>query len=574
MASKKVASARTTQLVSTYGIGALFPAMDESFMVLGLSEWPDQDGTEIAEPRLARALGVHGFRTPPSGGTKGPSVPVVRFPRWYSCPQCHRLDELQRFCSWDEHECPDCHCTLVPSRFVACCPRGHIEDFPYFTWVHAGQRDLQHQGDHRMRLRSSGGSSSLGAISVSCSCGVQDVSMAHSFDADALKKLAPCRGQRPWLSGATDEDCSETLRTLQRGSSNVWFSSVRSALSIPPWSHTVQRLVDRHWKILRNAGDDSLPALVRDLALPGIDVDDLVAAVTARRSGEESEAPTEEDLRRDEYKALSAGQPDASVHQQFVVRPVGALPETAGDFELVSEVARLREVRALDGFTRVRPHDPQEEQDRRARLSLAIPDWLPAMEVLGEGIFLRFDPQRLAQWESSDFARRRTAVVQQAEERRAKEWKLREVVVVRARELLLHTFAHVLLNELSLDAGYPVASLRERVYAADDQAGVLLYTASSDSAGSLGGLAAQSAPERIEAVVTSAVRRASWCSSDPVCIEATSTGADGLNMAACHACVVLPETSCDLQNAHLDRATLVGTLDDPSTGYFGGRLLA
>ena len=66
------------------------------------------------------------------------------------------------------------------------------------------------------------------------------------------------------------------------------------------------------------------------------------------------------------------------------------------------------------------------------------------------------------------------------------------------RMVLLHTLAHVLINEWSLDAGYPAASLRERLYAADDMAGVLIYTATSDSAGSLGGLVAQGEPERLD----------------------------------------------------------------------------
>ena len=114
------------------------------------------------------------------------------------------------------------------------------------------------------------------------------------------------------------------------------------------------------------------------------------------------------------------------------------------------------------------------------------------------------------------------------------------------------------MTELSLDAGYPVASLRERVYSGEGQSGILVYTASADSAGSLGGLSAQSQPDRIWAVVQNAIRRARWCSSDPVCIESTGSGADALNLAACHACVLLPETSCERMNHVLDRATLVG----------------
>jgi hypothetical protein len=102
----------------------------------------------------------------------------------------------------------------------------------------------------------------------------------------------------------------------------------------------------------------------------------------------------------------------------------------------------------------------------------------------------------------------------------------------------------------------------------DEQAGVLVYTASSDSAGSLGGLSAQSRPDRIWSVVLSAILRAGWCSSDPVCIESSNTGADALNLAACHACLLLPETSCERMNHILDRAVLVGRPGFPHEGFF------
>jgi hypothetical protein len=134
--------------------------------------------------------------------------------------------------------------------------------------------------------------------------------------------------------------------------------------------------------------------------------------------------------------------------------------------------------------------------------------------------------------------------------------------------VLLHTLAHVLINEWSLEAGYPSASLRERLYAADDMAGVLVYTATSDSAGSLGGLVAQGEPEPLDRAVRSAIRRAEWCSSDPLCMEAEAAGSTGTNLAACHACVMLPETSCEHNNILLDRALLVGTPEEPSLGFF------
>jgi hypothetical protein len=198
------------------------------------------------------------------------------------------------------------------------------------------------------------------------------------------------------------------------------------------------------------------------------------------------------------------------------------------------------------------------------------------MEVHGEGVFLRLDEDRLGTWEKTVAVAARVERMRTAHQR---------VLVQRAdtpssvvsspatpRMVLLHTLAHVLINEWSLEAGYPAASLRERLYAADDMAGVLVYTATSDSAGSLGGLVAQGEPELLRHAVLSAVRRAEWCSSDPLCMETEASGTGGVNLAACHACVMLPETSCEHNNILLDRALLVGTPDDPRLGYFEGVL--
>jgi hypothetical protein len=136
------------------------------------------------------------------------------------------------------------------------------------------------------------------------------------------------------------------------------------------------------------------------------------------------------------------------------------------------------------------------------------------------------------------------------------------------RLLLAHSFAHALINQLSLDAGYPAASLRERLYVFDDAIGVLIYTATSDSAGSLGGVIAQGAPERLGPAVEEALERYEWCSNDPVCIETEAAGAEALNLAACHACALLPETSCEHMNTLLDRGVLIGIPEDRSCGFF------
>jgi hypothetical protein len=234
---------------------------------------------------------------------------------------------------------------------------------------------------------------------------------------------------------------------------------------------------------------------------------------------------------------------------------------------------RLREVRALQTFTRVDEPSPSDDILRRSPLSGRRLDWLPAIEVSGEGVFLRLDDEKLRRWEELAGPTLRAEHIRDnhnalLRERAAEGAKVIPTSPSSPRFLLVHTLAHILINEWSLDGGYPAAALRERLYVGKDMAGLLIYTATSDSAGSLGGIVAQGDPKRLRTALASALHRAEWCSNDPLCMESEAGGADSLNLAACHACVLLPETSCEMNNTLLDRAALIGTQENTAIGYF------
>jgi hypothetical protein len=567
MAAAIKGQVRRSQLVTTYGVGAVIAVEDESFMVTGIDRWP-QGQPDLHEPRLERRLGVQGFRQPPAREGK-PDIPVVRYPRWYSCPKCRRLADHRALAgAFDSNKCALCARTLVPSRFVVVCNKGHIGDFPYMRWVHEGK---QSEGDHELFIEAKGATAGLRDIIVSCSCGRRRT-MDKAFDKNAFQKIASCRGQRPWLQ-APPEDCGTVIRALQRGASNVWFGSVRSAISIPPWSEAAFQLLNAYWAILRAIPDNATRATIENLKLAreGFSVDDLVQAVQDRKTLEGIDISevtvTEEEFRRQEFDALSRGQPETSGQQQFVAVegdvPVGLQPWISK----VMKVKRLREVRALDGFTRLLPPGLGGEI---APLSVEPEGWLPGIEVKGEGIFLVLAEDRLTTWAALPGVMERAGWINERYIARGLAWGRPADRTITARLVAVHTFAHALINQLSLEAGYPAASLRERLFAFEEAAGLLIYTATTDSAGSLGGVIAHAEPDRLLASVREAIGRYSWCSSDPVCIETTSAGTDALNLAACHACALLPETSCEEMNVILDRGLLVGTPEDPTIGLFAG----
>jgi hypothetical protein len=198
--------------------------------------------------------------------------------------------------------------------------------------------------------------------------------------------------------------------------------------------------------------------------------------------------------------------------------------------------------------------------------------WLPAIEVRGEGIFVEINTDKFRNWIERSSTRIATLLREYERRRTVRNLAARNIDV---RFIMIHTLAHALIKELTFTCGYGSASLRERLYCnlenpEEPMNGLLIYTASGDSEGTLGGLVAQAQPERFERLVEEALRRSLWCSNDPVCMESPGDGALSSNLAACHGCILLPETSCEEGNRLLDRGVLVGTIDDPGLGFFRG----
>lgn len=589
---RPIGQVRRAQQITTYGVGSLVAVEDQSFIVGGLDLWKNDRGLELREPRLEKWLGVEAFRFPPADvPSSGEGVAVRRFPLWYSCAECGDLQEYRRFGSAAKNTCNVCGTTLTPSRFIVACEHGHIDDFPYWQWVHFGDESgAEPCRGGTLKLSSTGQSAALRSIVISCSCG-RESTMDGAFGRAALSRLGiRCAGGKPWLGpGIRDMDCDRPPRTLQRGSSAAWFPVVRSSLSIPPWSRRLQDLLDSEGYYEMWADEDEAVVMRQaarstKLVDAGYTPGEVWRAVQQRKALIEAgriavdELPggfeAGEELRRQEFKELCHTVRESKEDVHFVCVPpedAGLTPPPAGIGQTML-VTRLREVRALTSFVRVDVPSPTDSDVRQARLASEAVRWLPAIDVSGEGVFLRLDDDRLAEWETRPSVVKRAGIVRDRHEealrRRTKETRVTSRVS--PRYLLVHTLAHALINEWSLDAGYSASALRERLFVDDtEMAAMLIYTATSDSAGSLGGVVAQGRPARLALTLQSALARASWCSADPLCMEADATGTDSLNLAACHACVLLPETSCEMNNTVLDRAMLVGTREEPEIGFFG-----
>lgn len=579
----ELGSVRRSQLITTYGVGSIVAIDSNSGMIAGIHRWRADSGTEVFEPRLQKLLNVSRFVAPPAKmsevgvgrfrRTRDRNIPVVRFPTIHWCPHCLKLDRYDALAD-DSGKCVSCGYVPVPSRFLICCEDGHIDDFPYMEWVHRGPAP---GGRHELSAHTVGLSASLADFEIECSCGAKRT-MEGAFSPGAFLDWFWCTGRQPWLGGERAR-CKKIPRTVQRGASNIYFPVTASAISIPPWSDSIKEIINRHWSMILAIPEDTLPEVIRGMGIcdgTTYTPEQVAELILERRQGlEGGPVVTEDDLRRQEYEALITGRAEVSKDQDFVCIPAGGGAEIEHICDKVMAVTRLREVRALTGFTRLRPAEPGET-DRIAKLSYHGDEgWLPAAEVLGEGVFFQLREDLIANWiEANPLVSERAAAIDDNYKRRSRSMGIVPSMVITPKFLLLHTLAHMLIDQWALDSGYPAGALRERLYCSEGKggtqepmAGILIYTAASDSAGSLGGVVSQAARGKLSAALEGLYRNARWCSSDPLCIESAAGGVDGLNLAACHACCLLPETSCEHQNLFLDRALLVGTETAPEIGF-------
>jgi hypothetical protein len=573
-AAAPVGKVRRAQMITTYGVGSMIAIDEASYIVAGLDEWKVNRAQQTYEPRLQRVLGVSELFLPPAQSPYHGAA-LHRFPTYYSCNRCTLLQPYGRF--GGKGSACACGGALIPSRFVLACEDGHLEDFPYRAWVHRGVQD-DGPCNRDLRMITTGRTASLRSIEIVCGCG-HKASMEGAFRRSELRKLGiRCSGLRPWLRGGERvPGCVRLPRTMQRGSSAAWFSVVRSSLAIPPWSTRLQQLIDPHFSMWRGEDDAVIErqAARAHLISGTITARHIIDAVRRREQletgGASDQVDLDMDLKVEEYEQLCAPTDDDE-SDDFECRPIDGDPPSP-QIAQVMLVTRLREVRVLQSFTRVEAPSAADPATRKAALSVAQLDWLPAMEVAGEGVFLRLCGDRLRAWEVEPEVRARTGKIIASYDRllaRRAEASGRPAPPSRvtARSILIHTLAHLLINEWSLDAGYSASAMRERLYTDAEMSGLLIYTATSDSAGSLGGIVRQGEPGRLARTLASALKRAQWCSADPLCMESGAAGADSLNLAACHVCSLLPETSCELNNTLLDRGLLIGWPGQPRLGFF------
>lgn len=581
MAESTVKTIRASETVAPYGPGAIVDILGQSFMVPTGDRWPSPKVRERVESdRLADALHVQELWAAPTTHEpeKGsvPGLELVRFPGWLFCQVCRRL--IKWSASLETGGVP--HCTqvscdgrLVPMRFVlVCTENSHLSDVPWADWVHRGSEG-ECKSAEKLRFKTlEGAGDGLSSLQVSCdACGSRR--SLGELRRDALAKDGfKCTGTQPWEYEWTG--CGKPLDAQQRGATSLHFSETVSAIDIPPVPSRASENEDAIRGHAMFEGLRGAPSPVRDVMITQMVADLGVPAAEIEALLEVDDSPGERreimsTLQADEFEAFVGAVTGKTPTEDFVTRAIKLHPKgidaVDGVVARVKDVVlidRLRDVRAVRGLRRYSPD---------ATAVAAVPTqsfektWLPAAEGYGEGIFIRFDPPAVKRWADQPAVQQLAATLLDHQNHSVLGRRLH---LASAEYVLLHSFAHLLMRELAFTSGYTAASLKERIYCeSEGDYGIFIYTTTSDVEGTLGGLVRQGEPDLLVEGIVAALQQAAWCPNDPVCSESEPQSIDGLNLAACHACSLAPETSCESSNLLLDRTFVVG--GGNVTGFFG-----
>ena len=543
---------RRGQLVTSFGIGSIVVLQNNSSVMIcdAIKNWArDNNKEEIEDVRLAKHLKVNGFLKFPEK-----YITARRFPEMLRCPgyKCGIINKLEWWRQewYKKHKNspaklkefdlkPKCKNhyfqALLPFGFVVACRKGHIDDLPINEWLHESKNDSGNSCPAKCITYSETSSTGARGIWIKCDSCKKVKNMESAYG--QIHSLT-CSGRRPWVLGekqTSQRGCKEKAHLLQRAGANVYYPDIKSSIYIPS-SYVVE---DAALEDDRNSNRNTF---------------------------------SEEEYRYQEFQALTIL--PTNRESDFVIkRKSGDQYQKIPMLNQVVIVERLREARIQTGFSRITPaimyyEDgkpiPEHKRIETVRLNDYRARLLPGDQVYGEGLFLEFNFDNL-----------QDGLKKLADENKIENLLNRNSPYFEhlkafgnpsARLLFLHSLSHALIRQMSLDCGYPSSSLRERIYCSSENspnnmAGIMIYATGHGSDCTLGGVVKQGLPKLLDKTFYNSLHQAERCSSDPLCRDAESQGYLGLNLAACHACLMLPETSCELFNAYLDRGVILEVCD-------------
>lgn len=525
----------------------------------------------------------------------------------YFAPPRDALSKTKRSFK-DNGQEKDVYEPLVQIPILLICKNGHISDIPWYQLFCAGidgkknemsKEDGFELFDYECENCRKGGRHELQWIdnrTSSESWGLLKCEKCdEKYSLEGIMNIRPfCKSETPWngIGTRSTTPCKDTngrQRTMQMAlvtSNSVYYADSFSSLFIPTTylpenilSTDLQLILDllnTKWypkELSRNselAKEDywDTQKIIDKSDDAGIELTEKDALKIKKKflKIKEEVKDSHEQYRFDEYKVFSTNTQSNEYSKDLEFTDI-QLPEMLKPyFKKIQQVNTLAMTSTQLGFSRVMLPSPKRidgivvREDEQPIFNEA-PDkvfTLPANQTFGEGLFFEFDLDKIKDW-STEFKDEFKTRYDQPPGDIGKALKEEIEEYGAPMFYLLHTFSHLILKELEFSCGYPTASLQERLYYSDRMCGVLIYT-TDGAEGSMGGLVWQGQPRLINKMIISALNRSEECASDPLCWEN-----DGqLNLAACFACCLVSETSCERRNMGLDRRALI----DPNFGYF------
>ena len=609
--AEKVEHGRS-KLISNYGgIGSVIDTIDCSIIIESFDNWhyPSYFDKElnqyiIIDDRLLNRLKARfpllkqivsiptedGFEVQPQANI---------FPKWFYCPRCKRF---MHYNDWKNHwqdrnnfniqcfnpECKGEHLEQV--RFVMTCDNGHIQDLPWNFWNNRKPIDetkdsaasdeentpkivLKYEKcceEQQLIYEISNENTDLSGIRIKCKkCGRSE-SLKGIFNFQQK-----CSGQKYWLGfqngSFIKEECDEKTTVKIKSSNSIYYANSLSSLWIPE-KQSLELDIDKRTEIdaIINDSDFEPKDLEKFARRNGVDIQ----LINNYLDNHTDEYVTELLYRKAEYEYFITKQQPEDKKIRF--RQIEVKNQLLG-FEKLVKIDKLKKTTVQTSFTRNEPIDVDSilvgdteyvKNYNVKRQSLSKNNFetrvLPAVESYGEGILFILDKKLLNEWESNELIINRANIIKQ--HGLSSEWKSHQIEAARItpRKILIHTLAHLLIREFEYICGYPMSSLQERLYVDNTMNGFLI-SAYDGTDGYLGGLSKLcNNIDNLNKIIHSALNRAKNCSLDPICYESEGQGIAQLNLAACHSCTLLPETSCEHGNLFLDRKLVV----DDDFGYF------
>lgn len=606
---------RRSQFIRTYGPGAVIETPKTPAIILSFDTGNEpsnflQKGYLIRDPVLEnylksiikkygnisdlKNLEVKIFELPFSSEGKNVKFSAKNFQKWYLCPE-HRI--LWKYDFKKQKDCPFCKGDVptrsTPVRFIQACKNGHLDDIQWDDEVHTS-----YINDKRIRKKCNStyfrwegpgtGTSETKIVCVECG---QSIKLS-----DLYNRELKCTGrfpekEKPRDGNRFEEECTESAAVVLRMASNLRIPETESIFMVWPRSNEVGSI------------------LASNIAMSARILQTIKFYEQGKLNSEElksefnkilEEVKISKNISEDEYEKLKKNEKnilslkkyleevERMEKKEYSYRDIVDMEyrnlqegATAGKLEDIPETGRkyleINSTKTIRrNFLSVTPIDiltviETQVAYRRLDISSGKPVlihkegddgtyFFPSIMINGEGIFFDFNQIKLNEKEPAfqswleAFKNRHIYSIYDNEflfKIKKEKYELHPIFV------FLHTFAHLLIKALSLYSGYSITSIKEKIYVTDvdtdnPSGGIVLYTATEDEGGALGGLVSLVEENKLKKIFTGVINVSRSCSNDPVCTENRFNPGKYAG-ASCYSCIAISETSCDHRNLWLDR---------------------